>query len=94
MLGKRTCPTFEGDNDEVAITGADNCLIKFAMAEMYRRERQIGKCRDVITNEATPLLAQLIGEQVLQQAHFKQMLPTDGFGAGPILSGAQSGTWV
>jgi hypothetical protein len=86
ILGKRICPTFENDSDEPAITGCENALIAFAMADMYRRERQVGKAQ-ATAQEGAALLAQLVKEQTSQQAFKKRFVPSDGFGGANAFTG-------
>jgi len=77
LLGKRVCPSFTNDLDQPAIRGSENCLMAYAQADMLERERQYGKAQIKIQNEATPLLTQLKGVEVVQQAHNQQIVPED-----------------
>lgn len=78
VLGKIKAPTFEDDNDEPALTGVENTLIAFGEADMYQRERQLGKMREK-AQEGGMLLEQLKKVQTTQQTHHKRLIPEDGY---------------
>lgn len=80
ILGKRACPTFTNDLDVPALTGVDNCLLAFAHADMLERERQYGKAKLKVDNEALPLLEQLKANEAVQQAHNLRIIPENGYG--------------
>jgi hypothetical protein len=79
VLGKTAPPTFTADDDTPALTGVENCLIAFGLADMLESIRQFGKATTKQA-EAVQLLDQLKGEQVLQQAHNKRLIPEYGYG--------------
>jgi len=79
VLGKTAPPTFTADDDTPALTGVENCLIAFGLADMLESIRQFGKATTKQA-EAVQLLDQLKGEQVLQQAHHKRLVPEYGYG--------------
>lgn len=78
VLGKRTPPTFSADNDVPGITGVDNTLIGFALADMLERERQYGKAQAKF-EEAGLLLDQLKRQETVQQAHNSRIIPEAGY---------------
>lgn len=78
VLGKVVCPNFTDDSDEPGLTGVENCLLAFAQADMLKRSRQYGKAQ-VEMQEGIQLLAQLVAEQVVQQAHSVRFTPETGY---------------
>jgi hypothetical protein len=79
ILGKRLCPALENDSDTPAVTGSENALIAFGLADLYRRERQLGKAQ-ATAQEGVALLTQLVKEKCSQGAHRKRFIPSSGFG--------------
>lgn len=79
VLGKRSVPQFDDDNDQPAINGSDNLLLALAEHDMWRRSRQFGFANDVL-NEVNSLFEQLKRAEVVQQAHNQRIIPEDGYG--------------
>lgn len=78
VLGKRTCPTFSGDNDEPAFPALTNCLIAFVHADMLQRSRRYGQAKE-IQAEAVALLDQLKKIETVHQAHNVTIQPAQGY---------------
>lgn len=79
VLGKRTPPLFDSDNDEPAIPAMTNCLLSFVHADMLQRARRYGQAQ-AIQQEAVALLAQLKQLETVQQAHNVHFEPQEGMG--------------
>jgi len=79
VLGKTAPPTFIADDDVPGLTGVDNALIAFALADMLESIRQYGKAT-AKQSEAVQLMDQLKREQIVQQAHHKRLIPEYGYG--------------
>lgn len=88
VLGKRSVPAFEDDNDEPAINGSDNLLLSLAEHDMWRRCRQFGFANDLLP-EINSLLDQLKKIEVVQQAHNIRIVPEDGYGSVRDLTSQQ-----
>lgn len=79
VLGKRTAPLFNSDNDEPAIPAMTNCLLSFVHADMLQRARRYGQAQ-AIQQEAVALLDQLKKLETVQQAHNVHISPQEGMG--------------
>lgn len=85
VLGKRSCPAFENNSDEPAISGVTNALLAFAQADMLQSVRQYGKA-DMVAKEGLALLDQLKSIETVQQAHHQRLIPSDGYGNDELYS--------
>jgi hypothetical protein len=79
VLVKTAAPSLSGDNDPTRITGVDNTLIAFVQSDMLERGRQYQKAM-LLKQEGALLLEQLKGQEVVQQANSRRIIPWDGFG--------------
>lgn len=91
VLGKRTAPQFSADTDEPGISGMENCLIAFGLADMLERDESYGEAREKF-QEAMELLEQLKRIETVQQAHNQRITPEGGY--GDDFGGCAPGSWM
>lgn len=74
VLVKRTCLPLVHDNDTPALSGVDNLLVAYAIADMWERLRQTAKAQ-VKTQEAAALMSSLIQREITQKARGTFLVP-------------------
>lgn len=73
-LVKRKPPVLSDDNDELALRGADNCVMEYAQADMLEYGRQYSKAQ-AKRADADRLLVDFKKLEVVQEANHCQIVP-------------------
>jgi hypothetical protein len=84
VLGKKPCTPLVFDTEIPAIRNLDNCLIAFAMGDMFTRARFPAEEAAPHYQEGAMLLKELALLEALQAAHCSMIDPETGFGNGVI----------
>lgn len=77
VLAKRTALELAHANDTPNLTGCENLLIAYGVADMWERMRQVAKSQAKL-NEAAALMSALVARDVLQKARVVQLVPETG----------------
>lgn len=93
VLGKRKCSALTFDQEEPEIRNLENCLIAFALGDLWARRRQMGKANQFY-QEGTALLKELAKLETMQAAHNSRFIPDAGAGDPFFGPGRSSGFWI
>lgn len=83
VLAKRRAIPLRHDNDTVALSGAENLLIAYAVSDMWERLRQVAKAQ-VKLQEAAGLMAALMSRELTQRVRATRLVPETQSYAGEI----------
>ncbi len=78
ILAKRKCVPLIHDNDSPQLSGSENALLSFAVADMLTRMRQSGKAQPHL-QEANAHLASMMGAEKNQRANVVRFVPEDSY---------------
>lgn len=93
ILGKRKCSALTFDQEEPEIRNIDNCLIAFALGDLWARRRQLGKA-NIFYQEGAALLHELAKLETVQAANNSRFIPDAGAGDPFFGPGRSPGFWV
>lgn len=93
VLGKRKLAPLNFDQEEPLIKNLDNCLMAFALGDLWARRRQMGKA-NMCYQEGAMLLQELAKLETIQAANNSRFIPDGGMGDPFFGPGRSGGFWI